>query len=103
MDSCIIFPNPDGGVSICYPMEPARGEVEVTPAGFIFLTDPPMQTPAIMRPETDEEFLLRIAHKDVPPGLPFKFIPVADIPSDRSQRPLWGADFSNPDGIAGQP
>lgn len=39
-----------------------------------------------------------IAAKDVPAGIPFKIVSVADIPSDRSYRAAWEADFSNPDG-----
>jgi hypothetical protein len=39
-----------------------------------------------------------VARKDVPAGVPYRIIDEADIPSDRSQRDLWTADFSTPDG-----
>lgn len=34
----------------------------------------------------------QIAAKDVPTGLPYKIVDVADIPSDRSARDLWTVD-----------
>jgi hypothetical protein len=40
-----------------------------------------------------------IAAKDVPEGKPFKIVDVADIPSDRTFRGAWEADFTNPDGV----
>ena len=40
-----------------------------------------------------------IAAKDVPEGKPFKIVDVADIPSDRTFRNAWEADFTNPDGV----
>lgn len=98
----IIFPNDDGGISICYPLDASRGAIEVTPQGLDDATDPPTIIPAVTRPETDAEFALRIAHKDVPSGLPFRFVALADIPADRTDRDLWSADFTTPDGIAGQ-
>lgn len=42
--------------------------------------------------------ITEIARKDVPAGVPYKIIQAADIPTDRSQRALWAADFSQPDG-----
>jgi hypothetical protein len=39
-----------------------------------------------------------IALKDVPAGLPYLIVDVSDIPSDRTFRDAWEADFSNPDG-----
>lgn len=43
-----------------------------------------------------------IAIKDVPNGTPFLIINTTDIPTDRTQRHLWQADFSNPHGYGGQ-
>ena len=40
-----------------------------------------------------------IAVKDVPEGKPYKIVDVADIPSDRTFRGAWEADFTNPDGV----
>jgi hypothetical protein len=39
-----------------------------------------------------------IARKDVPIGVPYRIVTASDIPADRSQRELWTADFSQPDG-----
>lgn len=34
----------------------------------------------------------QIAAKDVPTGLPYKIVDVADIPTDRSERSAWTVD-----------
>lgn len=39
-----------------------------------------------------------IARKDVPAGVPYRIVDETDIPADRSERDLWTADFSSPDG-----
>ena len=39
-----------------------------------------------------------VAQKDVPAGVPYLFVPTDDVPSDRTFREAWEADFSNPDG-----
>ncbi|MDV6226339.1 hypothetical protein R2G56_08585 [Nitratireductor aquimarinus] len=39
-----------------------------------------------------------VARKDVPAGVPYLFASLADIPTDRSGRDRWEADFSTPDG-----
>lgn len=39
-----------------------------------------------------------VARKDVPDGVPYRIVDEADIPSDRSERDRWEADFSTPDG-----
>lgn len=42
--------------------------------------------------------LEEIAKKDVPPGVPFKFIDEKTFPTDRYFRNTWEEDFSSPDG-----
>jgi hypothetical protein len=42
--------------------------------------------------------LEEIARKDVPAGVPYKIVDASVIPSDRSFRDAWEADFSEPDG-----
>ena len=59
MNSRIIYPNDDGGVSII--------------------------VPAIECGLTIEE----IAVKDVPAGKPYKIVDVADLPTDRTFRNAW--------------
>ena len=39
-----------------------------------------------------------ICQKDVPAGTPYLIVSEDDIPSDRTFRGAWEADFSNPDG-----
>lgn len=39
-----------------------------------------------------------LAAKDVPSGAPYRIVNDTDIPTDRTERDLWTADFSNPDG-----
>lgn len=56
---------------------------------------------AIVRP-TEEAINLygihAIARKDVPAGVPYLIVQEADIPTDRTFRDAWEADFSNPHG-----
>jgi hypothetical protein len=53
---------------------------------------------AILIP-TGEINLAEVARKDVPAGVAYKIVDVADIPSDRTFRGAWEADFTNPDGV----
>lgn len=39
-----------------------------------------------------------VAQKDVPAGIPYLIISSDDVPTDRTFRDAWEADFSNPDG-----
>jgi hypothetical protein len=48
---------------------------------------------------TGEIEIAEVARKDVPAGVAYKIVDVADIPSDRTFRNAWEADFSNPDGV----
>ena len=42
--------------------------------------------------------ILEVARKDVPANTPYLIVNTEDIPSDRTFRNAWEADFSNPDG-----
>jgi hypothetical protein len=68
MNKRIIYENKSGGVSVL--------------------------TPVLSSDLTIEE----LARKDVPAGIPYKIINVEDIPTDRTFRNAWEADFSSPDG-----
>jgi len=70
----IIYTNSDGGVSVIVP------------------------SPECLQDHTIEE----IAAKDVPAGVAYKIVDVADIPSDRTFRAAWEADMSNPDGVGAE-
>jgi hypothetical protein len=72
MDKRIIFPSEEDGIAVLIPAP----ECELT--------------------------LEEIAAKDVPSGLPYLIVDVADIPADRTFRAAWEADFSNPHGFGGQ-
>lgn len=61
MNSRIIYPNDNGGVSILIP------------------------TPEYLAEHTVEE----LAAKDVPAGKPHKIVDVSDIPADRTFRDAW--------------
>jgi hypothetical protein len=52
--------------------------------------------------ETTEEAAAH-ARQIVPDGVPFRILDEGDIPSDRTYRDAWEADFSEPDGYGGQP
>ena len=56
---------------------------------------------AIIHP-TGELPIEQVALKDVPQGVPYLFVNDEGIPSDRTYRDAWTADFSNPDGYGGQ-
>jgi len=47
---------------------------------------------------TGELSIEDVCQKDVPAGLPYLVVEENVIPSDRSFRGAWEADFSNPDG-----
>ena len=47
---------------------------------------------------TGELSIEEIAKKDVPVGVPYEIVDSLAIPSDRTFRGAWEADFSNPDG-----
>jgi len=59
MNSRIIYPNDDGGVSVIVPAPECGLTIE------------------------------QIAAKDVPAGKPYQIVDVADIPSDRTFRNAW--------------
>ena len=71
MNQRIIYPTDDGGVAIIVP------------------------APEYLAEHTIEE----LAAKDVPAGKPYKIVDVADIPTDRTFRNAWEADFSSPNGV----
>jgi hypothetical protein len=64
MNQRIIYPNDDGGVAVIVPAAECGMSIEA------------------------------IAAKDVPQGKPYKIVDVSDIPSDRTFRAAWTADFS---------
>ena len=47
---------------------------------------------------TGELPIEEVARKDVPAGVPYNIIPASDVPTDRTYRAAWAADFDEPDG-----
>ena len=68
---------------IIYPVAPAEGE---TFSGVAVVVPAPN---AVERGETHEDFMARIAAKDVPDGVPHQIIPTGDLPVDRYFRNAW--------------
>lgn len=62
----------------------------------------PTAAPIAVIIPTGELPIEQVAFKDVPHGVPYLFVEDNDIPSDRTYREAWEADFSNPDGYGGQ-
>jgi hypothetical protein len=48
---------------------------------------------------TGEIAIEEVARKDVPVGVAYKIVDVADIPEDRTFRAAWEADITEPDGV----
>ena len=103
MNKRIIYSTPEGGVAVLIPAPEARRQVLVSEAVFeIHLVpateDQPeheekrLAVPAVYRPETDDEFAMAVALKDVPASVPFKIVDVSEIPEDRTFRAAWEAD-----------
>jgi hypothetical protein len=68
---------------IIYPVAPAEGEAF---SGVAVVVPAPN---VVERGETHEDFMARIADKDVPAGVPYQIIPLGDLPADRYFRNAW--------------
>ena len=114
MTKRIIYQTTDGGVAVIIPAPEARRQVLVSEAIFEIHLAPASEdqpeheeqrivVPAVYRPETDDEFAMAIALKDVPAGVPFKIVDVSEIPEDRTFRAAWEADTATlTDGIGAE-
>lgn len=95
----IAYLNAEGGVSIVIPAPGARRQVIVTEASFVPrpiegsdpVTHEVGMIPAVVRDETDEEFVAWVAEKDVPAGMDFKLADMASMPADEADLPAWFA------------
>lgn len=65
----IVYTRQDGGVSVVCPAAGAK-----------------------LASETEDQFVARIAAKDVPASIPFQIVDVADLPQDRRWRNAWMID-----------
>jgi len=68
MNQRIIYPTDEGGVAVIVPAPESGLTIE------------------------------QIAAKDVPAGKPYRIVSTDDLPSDRTFRAAWEADFSQLDG-----
>jgi hypothetical protein len=96
----IIYTDSDGGVSVCTPAEGARLAISVAINGEEIKSDAPMPVDRFLRrwpvdgavaewAETEDEWIARIAAKDVPAGVPFEIVDTSEIPADRTFRNAW--------------
>ena len=109
-NTIILFPNGQGGITVCRPIWKSRQTFEVSPRTITEVTPPTIFTneqgerevipgvyqenPAVYREETDEEVLARVIKVSVPSGSPYLLATTDDIPADRSLREAWTADFT---------
>lgn len=70
MADCIVYPNPEILGGVCL----------VSPTGLLPIEE--------------------VARRDLPAGVPYKFVNRTDLPSDHDFFAAWEADFSEPDGYA---
>lgn len=68
MNTVIIYPNENGGVQLVIPAPECGISIQ------------------------------EIARKDVPSGVPYKFVDELELPEDQEFFNAWEADFSEPDG-----
>jgi hypothetical protein len=96
----IIYPNENNGVSIITICPEARRKILINEAIIKIVTVPMTDNqpeyqieeivkPATYRDETDSEFILWVAKKDVPFGKPYQIINDDDIPQDNTFREAW--------------
>lgn len=101
----IIFTRPDGGLTVVHPAEGARLAYRVTLADGTVMpsANPPAPVDTILRQwpvqgvtadwaETEDEFIARIAAKDVPAdAIEVQTVDESAIPADRTFRNAWKA------------
>jgi hypothetical protein len=103
MNKVIVYKQDNGVVAIVRPCFGDYRRVLVSEAVYRIVTVPAtddtpeheeeeMVSPRVYREETEDEYFLAVALKDVPAGKPFKIIDASEIPTDRSQRNAWTVD-----------
>lgn len=100
MNKIIINPSVQGGIALFTPAENDRRQVLVQAAVYqtrVYVAtdgkpereEQVLVSPAVYRPETDTEFLTRLAAQIVPPNTEYQIIDIADVPTDRTFRNAW--------------
>lgn len=117
MNKRIIYKNTDGTVAVIVPADnvpypPTKDQINalstrmaealaMLPAGFDGSVDTPPDDVAVLLEDIAQELqalksrtftIEEIAAKDVPTGLAYKIVDVADIPADRADRAFWDVD-----------
>ena len=99
----IIYTRPDGGLTVVHPFEGARLAFSITLVdGTVLATGNgkkqpvdsilgrwPVAGPTAQWAETEDEFVARIAAKDVPAATSFQIVEPSAIPLDRTFRNAW--------------
>ena len=102
-DKRIVYVNPDGSVGVLCAAPGARLANSITLEKGVVKEPRPVPVERVLRKwpsavavewaETEDEFLQRIAAKDVPKGaVSFRIVDVADLPAYRTFRSAWKDD-----------
>lgn len=106
MAKAIVYRSAQGRVEICYPAPWARLCEAVTAGDARIVLDPPTRFDVQVRrfgtddlapewAETEEDFVARIAARDVPENATdIGVVDVEEIPGDRTYRGAWNPDLS---------
>ena len=102
MPKIIIYPDDNGGICVVIPSPTMVGLLmkSVDIPAFISSELHNNSYVETSRLGIDDTMHL-IAKKDVPAGVPYKIIDATDVPSDRTFREAWEADFTEFDGVGG--
>lgn len=110
----VIYERTDGRLIVLTPVEGERLAWSITLDDGTVLPErertTPIQVDRILRgwpvagatadwAETEDEFIRRVADKDVPTSVPYRVVPDTDVPASRALRDAWTADFSSLDGV----
>ena len=90
MNKYIVYPNDTGGVAVLIPAEDLIAALQ----SQIVCAYPDIKDTDAMR-----AIITIIAEKDVPTGMPYKIVDITEVPTDRTFRAAWEADFATPDGV----
>lgn len=100
MSKRIIYPHDNGGIAVIIPATDIVGLLLHTHSipAFVASELPTGKYVETSRLGVDDTMHL-IAKKDVPTGVPYKIIDTEDVPTDRTFRAAWEADFTTFDGV----
>jgi hypothetical protein len=96
----IVYNQADGTAAVVTPAEGSRLAISVTIDRKKMVSKEPIPVDRFLRrwpvegavaewAETEDEWMARIAAKDVPAGVPFEIVDASEIPADRTFRNAW--------------